>query len=480
MLCTRRKTAHIHPKEAVMAIRRLFVVVALAAVATLLPAGAAMANTAPNPYTPAGSAWVNVPVGERVYFENFGSTYDDSPIYYVGAGITCTYSAIVATGPFLTGQDLDDTNCVDGAAAPIDPIDDPTRAGTTPFGFPVNFFGTSYTGAYPSTNGGIFFDSPNADYDETLASLADASQSSAMFPLGADLYYEPGESNLWVAQTTVDGLPAVVFTWEKFHTCCDSSPSLEDMSFQLVLMNVGGGDFNAWFNYGSFANFDEGYEASTALVNLLGGVTVGSNVITAADVSGVPTVCTQGDAEAFGTPTDSQFASDLAAGYFYKVDNVATRAISVWSDAACTVPINVNAVQDEATDLTAYLQLVENSLTSYFAIAVGWSTYDLTTAAIDSTELLFNVNSVELVNGAPNPLINRSFNTTVPGRFVIGQRGGATVTDPALLATAAAPGLAATGTADFTWTVSVAGALLLAGAALIWVRTGRRTSVPLT
>ena len=460
-----------------MAIRRILIVVALAAIGALLPATAAMANTVPNPYTPVGSSWVDVPAGDRVYFENFGSDYDDSSIYYVGAGITCTYGAVTATGPFLTGEDLSGTECVDSASAPIDPIDDPTRAGSTPFGFPINFFGTTYTSAYPSTNGGIFFDGPNSEYDETLAYLANSSGSSAMFPLGADLYYDQVESNFWVAQTTVDGLPAVVFSWEKFHNCCNTGVVPDDMSFQLVLMDVGSGDFNAWFNFASLANFDQGYSASVALVNLLGGVTVGSNVLTAADVSGVPTVCTDGYLDEFGAPTDTVFVDELSTDFFYKVDNVATRAISVWSDPACTIPINVNVLQDETTDLTAYVQLGDDDVTAYDAIASGWSTYDVATGAIDATELLFNIDAVDLENGATNPLITRSLNTTVPGRFVIGQRGGGTVIDPGALVPAGAPatgGLAATGSADVAGLALLAVALLLVGAGLIRARISRR------
>ena len=466
-----------------MAISRVFAVILLVAISTLLPATAAIANTAPNPFTPTGSSWVDVPLGERVYFENFGSSFDDYAIYYIGAGITCTSNAITATGPFLTSVDLTDSDCLDGASAPIDPIDTSTRAGSTPFGFPINFFGTTYTSAYPNTNGGIFFDNPNSEYDETLAYLASSSGSSAMFPLGADLYYDAIESNFWVAQTTVDGLPAVVFSWERFNSCCNPGVSADDMSFQLVLMEVGAGDFNAWFNFASLANFDQGYSAPTALVNLLTGVTVGTNVLVAEDVTGVPGVCTPGYIAELGTATDTTFISDLNTSLSFTVDDAAARTISVWSDVACTTPINVNLLQNEATDLAAYVQLTDDGLAAYEAIASGWSTYAPATGAIEATELLFNINADELENSALNPLITRSLNTTVPGRFVIGQRGGGTVTDPGALGTAGGPGtaagagLAATGSSDLTGPAVLAAALMLAGAGLIRTRMARRPTV---
>jgi hypothetical protein len=457
-----------------MAVPKIVAVVAIAALGVLVPATAASANTAPNAFTPAGTSWVDVPAGDRVYFESFGTNWDDYAIYYVGPGITCTYNAIVATGPFVTAAELDDTYCVDGASAPYDPLDVPTRLGAVPFGFGINFFGTTYDSAFPNTNGGIYFDSPDTEYDETLAFLADSAGSSAMFPFAADLEFNRNFSNFWVAQTTVDGAAAVVFSWEHFSNCC-SNPSTENMSFQLVLIDVGGGDFNAWFNYDSMANFDEGYSAATALIDLRAGVTVGSNVLVAKDVTNVPTVCTEGSASGFGNWTDTVFIDDLGSGFWFKVDNTAARTISVWSDDTCATPINVNVLQDEATDLIAYVQLEDNSGTSateYRSIGSGWSTYNPTTGAIDATELLFNVDAALLVDGAANPLTARSLNTDVPGRFVIGQRDGGTVGASPTVPAA----LAATGAADLTGLCVLAGALLLAGAGIAGTRSLRRTS----
>jgi len=296
-----------------------------------------------------------------------------------------------------------------------------------------------------------------------------------MFPLGGDLEYTSTDSNFWTAQTTVDGAPAVVFTWEDFNTCCSNTG---DISFQLVLINAGGGDFNAWFNYDSFSGFDNGYDASTALINLRTGVTPGSNVLVAQRVDGVPSACTEGNFDQFGSPTDAAFVSALGSGGpYFKVDDAAARTISVWANSLCTLPVNVNVVQDEAADLAAYLQLADGDITEYEAVAVGWSTYNLLTAEIDATELLFNVNVNDLANGETNPLIQRSVNTTVPGRFIIGQRGGVTVTDPAALGlgTAAVPTLAATGLSDLSGGAILAGVLLVGGLGVAFAR--RRSTV---
>lgn len=444
---------------------RLVTIVTIAAIAALVPATAASANTAPNPYTPIGSSWVDVPVGQRVYLENFGQDFDDYNIYSVAAGITCTANGVIATGPFMTAVELSDTECVDAGSAPYDPIDTSTRLGSTAFGFPINFFGTTYPSAYPNTNGGIYFDSPDSSYDQTLASLASDSQSSAMFPLGADLYYAQAESNFWVGQTTIDGSAAVVFAWEKFHNCCNSGVTSEDMSFQLVIIDAGGGDFNAWFNYESFVGFNQGYNAPVVLVDLRSGVTVGSNILVAKDVTNLPAAtCIEIDSEELGSATDSAFVNDTDDGYLSVVD-AAARTVAVWSDDLCTVPIPVSVLQDEGADLVAYVQL-EDDATSYSAISVGWSTYR-STGAIDATELFFNVDADLLANGLPGQLITRTLNTTQGGRFVIGQRGGGTVTDPSALGiTPAAPTLAATGV-EIGALVAISGALLVLGAVMI-------------
>lgn len=443
---------------------------AVTAIAVLLPAGAASANTPPNAFTPVGSSWVDVPVGQRVYLENFGSDFDDYNVYSVAAGITCTANAITATGPFLTARDLTAAECVDATSAPYDPIDTTTRLGSVAFGFPINFFGTIYTSAYPNTNGGIYFDSPDSSYDQTLASLASDSQSSAMFPLGGDLYYARAESNLWIAQTTIDGAAAVVFSWEKFHNCCNPGVTAEDMSFQLVIIDAGGGDFNAWFNYGSLAGFDQGYDAATALINLRTGVTVGSNILVAKDLAHFPTGCTEVDTETLGDETDSTLSNDIE---YVTLVNATARTLAAWSDSGCTVPVNTVALQDEATDLIAYLQIEDDSPTSFLSLAVGWSTYRPSTGAIDATELLFNVDSDDLANGQPGELIARSLNTTATGRFVIGQRGGGTVIDPGALGiTPAAPTLAATGS-DPSGPIALGVSLLIAGAVIVLLRRRR-------
>lgn len=410
-----------------MKISKLVAALSAATLFAIVPASTASANTTPNPWSPQGESWISVAESSKVYLESFGESYDDDEIYYVGEGHTCTYNNVVATGPFLTTRTLNSGECVDDGGNATTPIDTATRAGTFDFGFDINFYGTTFSSGWPNTNGGLFFAAPNSRYDKTLAVLAGQGASSAMFPLGGDLYYEFTESNFWAAQTTIDGHDAVVFSWEKFHNCCNDGAAADDMSFQLVLIDAGNGDFNAMFNYDRFENFDEGYRAPAVLIDMANGTTVGSNIVEVQDVTNVGAGCYESSTTNIGTITDSTF-SDAAGSSYFKLEDASDKTISVWTDNACTVPLNVSVAQDVANDKNAYLQLNDRASTVN-AVGAGWSTYDSLTGVVDATELLFNIDTDTLLSTGTDPLVDKSWNTDVPGRFVMGQRGGSTVVE---------------------------------------------------
>jgi LPXTG-motif cell wall-anchored protein len=228
------------------------------------------------------------------------------------------------------------------------------------------------------------------------------------------------------------------------------------------LINFGAGDFNAYFNYESVNDFSEGYSAESIFIDLATGVSPGSNVFFSEDASFITAdTCIEGiwdEDEYFsygGDMTDSLLFDELEAGdFFFKVNDAENGLVSIWEDEACSEPIDSNLVQDIAVDGHAYLEF---SSDAYRSVAVGWATFDPVNFELDWTELLRNVDENELENDADSPLVERSLNTSVPGRFVIGQRGGATVVDSATIT----PTLAATG-ANVEWLI-VAG--LLAGLA---------------
>lgn len=307
-----------------------------------------------------------------------------------------------------------------------------------------------------------------------LGALAADAQSSAIFPLAGDLYYEQSESNLWFAQTTIEGHDAVVFSWEKFHNCCNSGATAEDMSFQLVLIDAGGGDFNAMFNYDRFAQFDQGYDAPSLLIDVNSGV-VGSNVFETSSVVGLDAnTCFEGSRDdTYGAVTDGQLDNDVDSNPFFKLEDEDDATITLWTDNSCTTPLNVNVLQDSANDGQAYWSIYDNN-SNYNAIGMGWSTYNSTTGEVLATELLQNVDAGTLIDGGSDQIIDKSWNTTVPGRFVMGQRGGSTVTEQSELggigtgevAEEAEPELAATGAQNIAPFGLGAVALIAVGAAL--------------
>jgi hypothetical protein len=170
-----------------------------------------------------------------------------------------------------------------------------------------------------------------------------------------------------------------------------------------------------------------------------------------------------------GTATDSTFTSAVS-GKYYKLHDLAANPISLWSDVSCTVPINASNKQSVANDGNAYLQFRLRG-TSEKSVGIGWSTYSTTTKKIDWTELIRNIPSSELLSTAANPLTSRMLNTNVPGRFVIGQRGGQTVTDQAAL-TGAPLTPTSTSTPTPTPTPTPGRALAKTGAEVDWLLTG--------
>jgi hypothetical protein len=417
--------------------RRIVATLAVSALALLGISSAAQANTAPNSFNYVGESWVDVPDENRAYAENFGSTSgrDDYSFRYVAADITCTKNGVTAVGPFWTTEDLGSSDCVDGSTNPVDPIDDATGLGSLPLGFDINFFGDLEDSAWPNTNGGVFFDEPSSAYNKSVASLVGNAESSAIFPLAADLYWDHTESNFWTGHTTIGGSDAVVFAWEKFHNCCSDTDGSANISFQLVLIDQGSGDFDAWFNYDAVDGFDQGYDAAEFTVDMNTGVTAGSNIVEGfPDIDNVPTECTEFSMDGdYGDFTDEEFYDAYEDDdIFVKAVSESNKTVSLWSDDTCETAANINVLQDVATSGNAYMTLENSDDSSYDSIGMGWGTYDQANGKISSTELLHNVDASTLSGNGASSLINRSWNTTVAGRMGLGQRDGGTIGDPAV------------------------------------------------
>lgn len=400
-----------------------------ASIALVLVPAAAFANATPNSYSPSGSAWVDVPQQDRVYFDtdsgNITSGVDDASFFYVPSGVTCTDNSTTTVGPFIS-TDYQLSSCTEDSSSNPYAINysNSTRDNAVPFGFSINFYGQTYSSAWPNSNGGINFGNPDINFNDTMPSLADSAQSSRMFALGSDQWFDTSDSAFWTAQTTVDGNNAVVFTWENFHNCCNDTSS-GSYSYQIVLIDLGGGDFNAYFNYDKFEGNNEGYGASWFLLDLSNDVNLNNNIVHTNDASFAPSACSSVDSvNSYGTPTDSTYANDLGSAYF-KLEDITSKTISLWSDSSCTTPLVPTVSQDVQNDGNAYLEF--QSDVNYDSVTVGWSTYDTSNSAITWTELLRNIDASTLEPSGANPLVNQTLNSSVSGRFIIGQRGGQTV-----------------------------------------------------
>jgi hypothetical protein len=371
-----------------------------------------------NTFTSVGESWINVEESSKVYFEDFGSNHDDREIFEVAAGVTCTLNSITKTGPFLS---TDNANA--GACGGTDPVDSSTRTGAIEIGFDVNFFGTTYSDLYINTNGGVFFDEPVNDYDESLTSFAVSYQTSLISPLSMDLYYDKDESNLWVARTTIAGKNAFVIAWEEFDACCNSdTPDSEAASFQFVFIDNGSGNFVAYFNFDKFVNINEGY-TPTFDVDMRNNVTVGSNIVTVPVTHPLVTgQCIEVNASNYGPGTLTDSSWDDNANY---VKLHSDTQVSVWQDAACSVPNNISVQQGSPIE---YVALDLNSYDAE-AVGVGWASFNSSTGAADVTEIFGNVSRDSLFNGGSAPLISYKLNTSIPGRIVIAMTGGETVTE---------------------------------------------------
>lgn len=368
----------------------------------------------------------------------------------------------------------------------------------------MNFFGQNYSSAWPSIDGGIFFANPDDFAKKTMPNLISSANSSAMFPFGVDLEFDPTISNLWTAQTTVDSHAAVIFSWEHF---LDPNNGSSDVSFQLVLLDLSNGDFNAYFNFDTISGLSQnnGYPGPAVLIDLANGVSVGSNIATTSDAKYLPTGClTAADATWLGSGSNgvqdpfNSVSSGSAPWAYFKKESATT--ISLWKDSSCTddptnnhEPLLIDHLQDTVTNGAYYVELMpDQNSTPPRSVAIGWGTFNATTKVIDWTELQRNVDLATLVDGQPNALVTQKLNTTVPGRYVIGQRSGRTFSDAATITprsgnsggggssnsgsssssapTEATPTVLAE-TGSPTWPVMLLGVLLLSvGAGLMTIR----------
>ncbi|HET8655500.1 MAG TPA: nidogen-like domain-containing protein [Longimicrobiaceae bacterium] len=127
---------------------------------------------------------------------------------------------------------------------------DDGSTGAVSLGFTVDFFGTSYSSAYVNNNGNITFDSPLGTY--TPFDLTSTSHP-IIAPFFADVDTRgAGSAVMQYGQDLVDGHAAFGVNWLGVGYFASHSDKLN--TFQLVMIDrddIGAGDFDFEFNYGS-------------------------------------------------------------------------------------------------------------------------------------------------------------------------------------------------------------------------------------
>jgi hypothetical protein len=129
--------------------------------------------------------------------------------------------------------------------------------GALDLGFTVDFFGTDYSSFYVNNNGNVTFDEGNSSYSGL--DLATVGR-----PIVAPLFYDVdtrggGSGLVTYGPTTVDGRDAYCVNWVGVGYFDHGVDRLN--SGQLVLVDrsdIGPGDFDMVFNYGSTAYDDQG------------------------------------------------------------------------------------------------------------------------------------------------------------------------------------------------------------------------------
>ena len=375
---------------------------------------------------PTGGSWIDAPYAQRLYAEDFGSSYDDDSFFSIPSGVECRGKE----GPMLViGTGIDCTY----ASSTTTYRYDEGRTGAIEVGFEINFFGDTFDSLFPSENGAVFFSEPNTRYNKNILELSGDSESSGMYPLAMDLYFNKIESNFWVANTTVGQNQAFVMSWENLDPCCDdvATPGVST-SFQLVLIDLGDGDFDAYFNYDTFLGMSvQGYDAPQFAIDL-STTSAGDTSVRLDTIEGFPAdACVSMELEeTVGQETDEVFEDLLGDDFYARLADPGTKSLALYTDDSCSTAIVVEQAQSIDVDRHAY-HLIILAEDTFNSTAIGWGTYSATDGKIEATELRKNLDNSLLEDGKVGAINMATYRTTVPGRFVIGQRGGGTVGDPA-------------------------------------------------
>ncbi len=230
------------------------------------------------------------------------SRTNSSIVLLATAAISALLVAGLPTAAYAAGAgigDVSDAMLYDGTTAPLGSViedlrneDDDTH--TIAISWPLNFFGEVYGALCVTTNGGVFpviddSEGCSDNYDETLAYLAEDAGSPFIGVLAGDInleyivedvdgnpvaddgFGEPG--NIYFADTTIDGIPAIVVTWYRVQMYDEANSDQLANTFQLVFLQrptvdgaTLGYDFDVQFNFGTMQDAENGYEPEVCTV----------------------------------------------------------------------------------------------------------------------------------------------------------------------------------------------------------------------
>lgn len=128
------------------------------------------------------------------------------------------------------------------------PHNDDDSSGPTPIGFPINFFGQTFSALFVNNNGNVTFDQALPEF--TPFSLA-TTQRVLIAPFFADVDTRAG-NEVTYGTNFVNGLPAFGVTWPGVG-CFNENTSVTNF-FQMLLISradTGAGNFDIEFNYNS-------------------------------------------------------------------------------------------------------------------------------------------------------------------------------------------------------------------------------------
>ncbi len=131
--------------------------------------------------------------------------------------------------------------------------DDDGSTGLVNIGFTVNFFGTDYNQLYVNNNGNVTFASPLSTY--TPFDLVASTNNPIIAPFFGDVDTRAPDSGITTYGTgTLEGKSVFAVDWIGVGVFSEL-PIYN--SFQLLLISLGGGDFDFEFNY-SMINWETG------------------------------------------------------------------------------------------------------------------------------------------------------------------------------------------------------------------------------